>query len=57
MCRCNDRRVAIIDAAKALAQGNATQVMSSAQFVVVSAVQDVASAARKMAAHRRLRRS
>ena len=56
MCRCAERRKAIVQGGAALVQGNLAQVQAQAAFVARSSVQDVAQAMRLAAARVRLSR-
>ena len=56
MCRCAERRQIIVDAASALARGEAGAVMPAAAAVMVTSAQDMVAATRRLAAHARLRR-
>ena len=47
MCRCSDRRAAIIRSAGAVVRGDLRQVRAEAAFVARSAVEDVGQAARQ----------
>ncbi|CUT12522.1 hypothetical protein BF49_3602 [Bradyrhizobium sp.] len=42
-CRCNERRIAITQSVRAVARGDAEQVVEQARFVVVSTVEDASN--------------
>ena len=56
MCRCAERRRVMVDAATAVARGDIAAVLPAAASVAVTSAQDMVVAARRLAAHARLRR-
>ena len=56
MCRCAERRKVIADAASAATRGELAAVLPAAASVAVTSAQDMVAAARRLAAHARLRR-
>lgn len=44
MCRCNERRKALANALKAVAQGDAPKIASELNFVTSTAIEDAAAA-------------
>ena len=56
MCRCAERRQTVAEAGSALVRGDVSAVVPAATFVAVTSAQDMMAAARRLAAHARLRR-
>ena len=50
MCRCSERRAAIVSAAKAAIKGDASKIAPAAQFVVTTMAQDAKTEAARIRA-------